>query len=278
LRTIWDCLTNSEAPAIDKAGIWLLDFTKHFNQAQYGAKMETASTWREEWFDCLNGAQTYPDIFNLLVQYCKELGFQYCEYGMRLPLPISRTPFVSLNNYPKAWQQRYKEKNYFAIDPTVQHALKNSSPIIWSGEGLRKKEFWKDAWGNGLRHGWTQASREPNGTIGILTFARTNQAITSEELDEIEVKLNWLTHTAHRLIASLIIPDQLLDATCKLSPREKEILRWTAEGKTCKEIGWILEITERTVNFHVNNAMTKLRASNKTHAAVKAALLGVLFN
>jgi LuxR family transcriptional regulator, quorum-sensing system regulator SolR len=130
---------------------------------------------------------------------------------------------------------------------------------------------------SGVRHGWTQSSREPNGTIGILTFSRTEQAITAEELNEIEVKLNWLTHAAHRLISGLIIPDQLLDATCKLSQREQEVLRWTSEGKTCKETGWILEITERTVNFHVNNAMTKLRASNKTHAAVKAALLGMLF-
>jgi len=58
--------------------------------------------------------------------------------------------------------------------------------------------------------------------------------------------------------------------------REKEVLRWTAEGKTAYEIGQILQVSERTVNFHINNVVNKLGASNKTQAAVKAATLGML--
>jgi LuxR family transcriptional regulator len=38
----------------------------------------------------------------------------------------------------------------------------------------------------------------------------------------------------------------------------------------------ILEMTERNVSFHIQNAITKLDAANKTHAVVKAALLGVI--
>jgi len=53
-------------------------------------------------------------------------------------------------------------------------------------------------------------------------------------------------------------------------------LRWTAEGKTAYEISHILNVSERTVNFHVNNVVDKLGASNKTQAAVKAAILGML--
>jgi LuxR family quorum-sensing system transcriptional regulator SolR len=37
-----------------------------------------------------------------------------------------------------------------------------------------------------------------------------------------------------------------------------------------------LDIAGRTVNFHINNALTKLNAANKTAAAVKAAMLGFL--
>jgi len=61
-----------------------------------------------------------------------------------------------------------------------------------------------------------------------------------------------------------------------LSLREREVLRWAAEGKTSYEIGMILGLTERTINFHVASAITKLNASNKTHAAVKAVLLGII--
>ncbi|GAB3353599.1 helix-turn-helix domain-containing protein [Lysobacter tyrosinilyticus] len=61
-----------------------------------------------------------------------------------------------------------------------------------------------------------------------------------------------------------------------LSAREVEVLRWTAEGKTASEISQIVNISERTVNFHINNAMMKLDAANKTAAVVRAVVLGLL--
>ncbi len=63
----------------------------------------------------------------------------------------------------------------------------------------------------------------------------------------------------------------------KLSSREVAVLRWTAEGKTSSETSEILGISERTVNFHINNAVTKLNATHKTAAAIRAALLGMLY-
>jgi len=51
---------------------------------------------------------------------------------------------------------------------------------------------------------------------------------------------------------------------------------WTAEGKTAAEIGVILGIAESTCIFHLTNATRKLGAVNKTHAAAKAAVLGLI--
>jgi LuxR family transcriptional regulator, quorum-sensing system regulator SolR len=62
-----------------------------------------------------------------------------------------------------------------------------------------------------------------------------------------------------------------------LSDREIDVLRWTAEGKTSAEIATILDISERTVNFHVNSVVAKLGATNKTSAAVRAAMLGLIW-
>ena len=38
----------------------------------------------------------------------------------------------------------------------------------------------------------------------------------------------------------------------------------------------ILKITERTVHFHIGNAITKLKVSNKTAAVARAVMLGML--
>lgn len=62
----------------------------------------------------------------------------------------------------------------------------------------------------------------------------------------------------------------------ELTEREHEVLRWTALGKTSDEVGMILGLTTRTVNFHVSRILMKLNAKNKVHAAVKALMLNLL--
>ncbi|HEX8595118.1 MAG TPA: helix-turn-helix transcriptional regulator [Pseudomonas sp.] len=60
-----------------------------------------------------------------------------------------------------------------------------------------------------------------------------------------------------------------------LTPREIEILRWSAEGKTAADIAIILSMKERTVHFHVANAIQKMGACNKISAVVQAARIGM---
>jgi DNA-binding NarL/FixJ family response regulator len=57
----------------------------------------------------------------------------------------------------------------------------------------------------------------------------------------------------------------------ELHEREVETLTWVARGKTSAEIAQILGLTKRTVDFHLDNARTKLGASTRTQAAIKAA-------
>ncbi len=76
------------------------------------------------------------------------------------------------------------------------------------------------------------------------------------------------------------VPDIAVRATPRarpvLSEREREVLEWTACGKTAEEIGHILDLSVRTVNYHVNTLVLKLKCCNKTAAVVRAALLGML--
>jgi len=57
----------------------------------------------------------------------------------------------------------------------------------------------------------------------------------------------------------------------RLSEREVETLTWAARGKTSAEIAVILDLTKRTVDFHIDNARNKLGVTTRIQAAVKAA-------
>jgi DNA-binding NarL/FixJ family response regulator len=61
-----------------------------------------------------------------------------------------------------------------------------------------------------------------------------------------------------------------------LTPREHEVLSLVAEGQTNKEIGIRLSIAEDTVKKHVQNIIWKLRAADRTQAAILALRLGLL--
>jgi DNA-binding response OmpR family regulator len=58
----------------------------------------------------------------------------------------------------------------------------------------------------------------------------------------------------------------------QLAPREKETLTWAARGKTFGEIGEILGLSRRTVEFHLDRARRKLGVPTRTQALIKAAV------
>ena len=55
-----------------------------------------------------------------------------------------------------------------------------------------------------------------------------------------------------------------------LTEREAEVLGWVAEGKTNPEIGFILSISPRTVQKHLEHIFAKLGVETRTAAAVCA--------
>jgi LuxR family transcriptional regulator, quorum-sensing system regulator BjaR1 len=64
--------------------------------------------------------------------------------------------------------------------------------------------------------------------------------------------------------------DQGTAGSSSLTVREREVLAWVAQGKSAREIGEILHITKRTVDEHVQSAIRKLGALNRTHAVAIA--------
>ncbi len=55
-----------------------------------------------------------------------------------------------------------------------------------------------------------------------------------------------------------------------LSQRELEVLGWLRMGKSSWDISVILTISERTVNYHVNNIIRKLGVMNRLQAVFEA--------
>ena len=61
-----------------------------------------------------------------------------------------------------------------------------------------------------------------------------------------------------------------------LNDREVNVLTWVARGKTSAEIARDLQLSKRTVDFHMDNAKLKLRASTRAEAVLKAVAGGLI--
>lgn len=72
---------------------------------------------------------------------------------------------------------------------------------------------------------------------------------------------------------------RLLDARAaheELTPRETEVLRQLALGRSNKEIADALSVGDETVKTHVGNVLSKLQAENRAQAIVQALKRGLV--
>ncbi|MES2759847.1 MAG: autoinducer binding domain-containing protein [Pseudomonadota bacterium] len=233
--------------------------------------------WQESKSASFAAAKSQAEFFEALKAATLEVGFEYCALGLRFPLPFSKPQVFMMNNYSAAWQQRYVEGDYLRSDPTVAHAKTSSRPVIWSDSVFADAPaLWDDARDHRLHVGWAQPTHDLKGVAGLVTLARESGPIGEGELRSNVIRMTWLAQAAHEVLAGLVDSRPNAAPRNDLTEREREVLRWTADGKTSGEIGDILNLAERTVNFHVNNAMTKLGTSNKTATVLRAAMLRLL--
>ncbi len=93
---------------------------------------------------------------------------------------------------------------------------------------------------------------------------------------------NWQTRNEPSMVAWSALniwselKQKLSAVVSPLSPRELQCLRLAFGGLTARETADKIECSERTVNFHITNAMGKLKVDSKVAAIQRAILLGCL--
>lgn len=233
--------------------------------------------WQEDLLQATDSPTCEHQIFAKIQAAAVALGFEHCAYGLRLPIPLSNPKILILNNYPESWQKRYADAGYLKVDPTVKHGRQSQKPLVWTEEVFSDAlSMWEDARAHGLCVGWAQSSLDAVGVGGMLTLSRSSEALSIKELESQELKMRWLVNIAHISLSRVFTSKQMEFQHDKLTGREIEMLKWTADGKSAQDIADILNISKNTVDFHIKNAVAKLHSANKTAAVVRAAMLGLL--
>ncbi len=89
-------------------------------------------------------------------------------------------------------------------------------------------------------------------------------------LEYVMPHLHWAVVSAVKSEAHPATP------SVSLTKRELEVLKWLQDGKTSWEISVILQVSERTINFHAQNIKKKLDVSSRSAAVARALRLNLL--
>jgi DNA-binding CsgD family transcriptional regulator len=189
-------------------------------------------------------------------------------------------------NWSKEWRTARSQIGF----PTKRFAAAESSMIV--GEGRRRLTpfAWSDvARERGLARieadvcdallacGWRDGLLVPvHGPSGY--YAMVAMASPERDLDlsaGARAYLRMIAILAHERAIALSYFGGADLPTEPLTARERECMRWVADGKTDREIGKILGVSATTVKFFVNGARAKFCARTRAQAVARFVLSGL---
>ena len=241
----------------------------------------------DDWFEhhFIRSEDTFAQAKRGIARLINELGADhFCHVIARPPrdgaIDHERAIFAS---YPQEWVDLYGREHLSQIDPTAELAIRLGRPFYWGDgrflKGLRKQQrlIVNEARAVGLVSGLSIPICSPNGAISVFNVVASDPKRLRDAVRGEYERLFVAAYDSHDFtLNQCLVPKTEDSPDPSLSPREKECLLWTAEGKTAEDVAAILGLSVFTVNRHVSNAARKLNCLNKYHAVIRALRAGLL--
>jgi DNA-binding CsgD family transcriptional regulator len=230
------------------------------------------------------------DLARVVERIVRQLGFDSFLCGLSTsPRPDREAQLYAFTTLPREWAQLYDRNAYIEVDPRVQMTFDRATMMIWSGDDFRGRDrkldaFLDDAARFGVRSGACFTTHDARAQGVMVAFNSRKPRLSEAERDAVAANVGNLyafgTYFHEAFLREVVergLPSRLRGAS--LTAREIEVLKLVSRGLTAEDIAVKLDISPRTVRFHVDAARTKMGAANREEAialAVKAGLFGVL--
>lgn len=199
------------------------------------------------------------------------LGFEGLFFAEFHPRPGQNfEDFVLASRCPAELRAIYTKRDYASVDPNIRRARCSIHPFEWgeraSGEGddSRDVEFMRFLADFRFPRGFVVPIHGPAGFVAGVAVAGNKFDLSARTKPGIHLMALYAFDRIRQLVAAR--PEE----KPPLTSREREVLAWSAQGKSAWEIGEILSVAKRTVDEHAQTAMRKLGAANRTQAVAIA--------
>ena len=237
----------------------------------------------QEYIDSIGRANIVEDIHHVCADLCQECGFEQFIYAASVPTSFVKPSLIIISGYASEWRDHYNTQHYMGVDPTVAYCAHNILPLNWMSlesqvsSNPQLHRFMSEARDFGLNSGISFPIHTAQGDSAMLSLASPEQHHKTqprivEAMPYVQLFTAYLHETVRRVFAEQMLPVSHVE----LTPREQECLLWVTEGKTTWETSQILNISERTVTFHLQNTVDKLGVVNRQQAVARAVALGII--
>jgi LuxR family quorum sensing-dependent transcriptional regulator len=220
-----------------------------------------------EFIEHVQRLSTTGEIIEAMQAIISKLGFQYLCFNFLPGLGQTFEDVLLANRLPPGWLDFYIEQQFVNFDPSIRHCGRTIRPYRWFKESPydaerepRALEVVHRARDFGMSDGLVVPVACPTGQIGHVWMG----AQTLDLPEYAKAALHLMALYAFDRIRCLQL--KLPPEKPRLTNREREVLTWIALGKSSSEIGDILHISNRTVEWHAMLSCQKLGAVNRTQA------------
>ena len=226
-------------------------------------------------FDFVDDIERISDQHTLMDRFGRELdGYGYHAWLIAsLPnLGMRGGSLAMLNGWPQGWTELYRQRDFVQSDPMVAHCFRSTAPFDWREAPYdplgnpKAKEVMDRAVDFRMNEGFCVPVHTSDGYEAVVTMAGERL----ESAAQVRPALHLMALYAYGKAVELCIPERLPAAPGLLTRREREVLQWTAAGKTSWEISQILGVAESTIIAHIKAAAAKLDTPNRVATVVAA--------
>ncbi len=219
------------------------------------------------------------DVLKYTRGIARKFGYQYYSIIRLHHQNISSFSNIAVvNNWPTEVIAVFDDLQHAQINQIVDSIRNANLPFRWQlsdlGKLLTKGEF-EDATDIFENFSFTAGVFFPvycpNGRLGAVSFMGDRVAPDTYELASLSYISTQIYDQVENITEVTESPQKV-----DLSVREKECLRWTAQGKTSAEIAILTKLSEHTVKHYLVSVCQKLNAQNRVQAVAKAIRAGLL--
>ena len=235
--------------------------------ATFGGRYFQVALDAIEQFEC---AESKAVLSKQLARAISSFGYQF-QCFISAPSTQQRTfdDKMLLNGWPQGWFELYRKSNFTSHDPVAIFLRTQTRAFTWSeapipsDDRIAKAVMAISFTDYNMRCGFSVPIHGLNGYQAGISFA----GFEVENVKEANAAVQMIGIYAFNRLANLKSSSKSIRI---LTDREREVLSWTAAGKTAWDTSGILNIAEDTVNKHITSAMRKLNVHTRAQAVAES--------